>query len=379
MEKLMYYLDNAATTRVSDEVFDVVKKYQCEQYYNPSSLYLNSVNVRKDIEKARQDILEILGASKYKLFFTSCATESTNTVFNSLYFKAGDKVIVSAGEHPSVYNSAMKLKNKGVIVEVVKLTKDGQVDVYDLENKVDDKVKLVCVMLVSNETGAINDIYSIARIVKAKNKNALILCDGVQGFGKIKICLDNLNVDYFVLSGHKIHAPKGIGALVVKKDAGINPLLVGGGQENGLRSGTENVSGIMGLHKAAQIANKNLDDNYKKVLNIKKEVINQLLKANLGIVINGEKASPYVLSISIPSIRGEVLLHMLEEDDVLVATGSACSSKNSDNRILSAMGKTKEEVLGNIRISFNAIDDYDVQYICRAIIKRITELKGRMN
>ena len=288
-------------------------------------------------------------------------------------------MLISAGEHPSVFNSAMKLKNKGVVVEVIELTKEGQVDICDLESKIDEKVKLVCIMMVSNETGAINDIQNIVKIVKSKNKNALFLCDGVQGFGKLKICLDVLNVDFFVVSGHKIHAPKGIGVLITKKDININPLIVGGGQENGQRSGTENVSGIMALEKAAQIVTKNIDEKYEKVQRIKNTIIDGLKDSDANLVINGDNTSPYILSVSIPGIRGEVLLHMLEEDGVLVATGSACSSKNSDNRVLAAMGRTKAEILGNIRLSFNAEDEYDLEFIIKAISKRIKELKGRMN
>ena len=195
------------------------------------------------------------------------------------------------------------------------------------------------------------------------------------------MCLDALGVDFYVISAHKIHGPKGIGALVYKKGINIVPLLIGGGQENNLRSGTENVSGVMGLYVASQIAFNNLENNYKKVEALKNALIEKIKRVCDGVIINGENGnvSPYILSLSVAGIRGEVLLHMLEEFGIYISTGSACSSKHFDNRILESMGRNKSEVMGSVRISFNAYDDYDIDYISDKICKLIIELKRKIN
>lgn len=377
----MYYLDNAATTKVNDKVVEKILKYNSEHYFNPSSVYLPAVNVRKDIENVRKNILNLLSASEHSLLFTSSATEANNTIFNTINLRIGDKVLISSSEHPSVYNTAMALKNKGIIVEVIKVKTNGQIDFDDLKSKLDDKVKLVSIMFVCNETGVIHNINKVVKIVKSFNDKILIACDGVQAFGKLDICLDLLDVDFFVLSAHKIHGPKGIGALVYKKKIKINPFIIGGGQENGFRSGTENVSGIIGLGVASEIAYKNLENNYKYVFNIKKQILKYLNESNINYILNGDvdESTPYILSISVPGIRGEVLLHMLENFDIYVSTGSACSSKHFDNRILEAMGRNKEEVMGSIRLSFNAYDEYDIEYISKKIIETILDLKGKIN
>jgi len=380
MENIIY-LDNAATTKCLPNVRDIVEKYSNDFFYNPSSVYMGAVQVRKDLENARKELLNLLGASNHKLLFLSGATEANNLIFNSLNLRAGDKILVSVGEHPSVYNRAIKERERGIVVDFINLNSDGTVDIDDLKSKLDEKVKLVSCMYVSNETGAVNDIKKICKIVKSYNSNICFACDGVQSFGKINVNLDMLGVDYFVLSAHKIHGPKGIGALVYNKQRKIVPLLYGGGQEENLRSGTENVAGIMGLHAAAKHAIDNLKNNFDRVSNLKQNFKIKIIDANIGAIINAdnETSSPYILSISIPNIRGEVLLHMLEGYGIYISTGSACSSKHSDNRILEAMGRNKTEVMGSIRISFNAIDKYDIDYIASKIIDTIKELKGKIN
>ena len=213
----MYYLDNAATTKVNGNVVNIINKYNQEHYFNPSSVYLPAVNVKKDIENVRKCILEFLDASEHSVIFTSSATEANNTIFNSVKLRTGDKVLISSSEHPSVYNTAMNLKNKGVIVEIINVKEDGQIDFDDLKSKLDSKVKLVSFMYVCNETGVIHDIKKLVKIVRNFNSQILIACDGVQAYGKIDVCLDVLDVDFFVLSAHKIHGPKGVGALVYKR------------------------------------------------------------------------------------------------------------------------------------------------------------------
>ena len=377
----MYYLDNAATTKVLPEILSVMNQYLGEYYYNPSSVYMPSVNVKKDVEKVRDYILDVVGASNHKVIFTSSATEANNTIFNSVNLRSGDKVLISSVEHPSVYNKAITLREKGVIVEQIKCDKNGVLDLDDLKVKLDKTVKLVSVMAVCNETGVIHNLKEISKTIKSYNRNILFAVDGVQAYGKIELYLDLYNIDFFVLSAHKIHGPKGVGALIYRKDLKIVPLLIGGGQENGLRSGTENVAGIMGLYQASIIAFNNMKANYKFVCEIKDELVSILEKNVNGIIVNGGNCfdvSPYILSVSIPGIRGEVLLHMLEKDEVYISTGSACSSKYFDNRVLSAMGRSIDEIRGSVRISFNAYDVIKVEELAEIILNKINELKGKM-
>ncbi|MBQ9790662.1 MAG: cysteine desulfurase [Clostridia bacterium] len=371
----MIYLDNAATTQCLDGVVDVMNNYLKHDYFNASSVYAPAVKVRRDVENARNELLDMVFASNHKLLFVSCATEANNTIFESATLRSGDKIIVSAGEHPSVFECAKQFQNNGVEVCVVDLLPSGEIDEEDFARKMDRRVKLVSVMMVSNETGAVNNIKRICKIAKKVNPRVLVATDGVQAFGKIDVCVDDLGVDFFVMSAHKIHGPKGIGALVYRKDIHISPLLWGGGQENGLRSGTENVAGIMGFFEAAKLSMKNQKSNFEKVQKIRDEFIDEFQNSGVKFSVNGN-GSPFILSLSFDGIRGEVLLHALEEHEILVSTGSACSSKHSDNRILSAMGKSQAEVLGNVRISFNAHDAYDVKNIVKIFASTIEKLKG---
>ena len=377
----MYYLDNAATTKVLYEISSVVNNYNEHDFFNPSSVYLPAVRVKKDIDAIRDLILDKLSASDHKVLFLSSATEANNIIFESVNLRPGDKILISSVEHPAVYNKALSLKEKGILVETIGCKNSGELDIDDLKSKLDKSVKLVSVMAVCNETGVIHDLKSISRVIKSFNKNILFAVDGVQAFGKIDLCIDDLDIDFFVLSGHKIHAPKGIGALVYRKNLHISPMLIGGGQENGLRSGTENVSGIMALGKATEIAFKNRKNNIEKVLFYKTKLIDAL-KLNIpGVVVNGDgvNVSPYILSVSIDNIRGEVLLHMLEKYEIYISTGSACSSKHFDNRILNAMGRSMNQVMGSIRISFNAYDELDIDFVCEKLINEIRDLQGKMN
>ena len=370
----MIYLDNAATTKCKPSVVDVMTKYLSEEFYNPSSVYERAVSVRKDIESARQYILNAVCASNHKLLFVSGATEANNLIFSSASLRAGDKVLVSMGEHPSVFECAKHYQNKGVNVEHIKLSSDGNVDFDDFVSKMDDKVKLVLIMMVSNETGAINDIKRLCAYAKKVNNRVLFATDGVQAFGKIEVCIDDLNVDYFVCSAHKIHGPKGVGALIYASKSKIVPMMLGGGQENTLRSGTENVAGILGFAEATKQSIQFIDANLLKVTAIRNQIIEELKTRGVSFVVNGD-GSPYILSLSFEGVKGEVILHILEGKGIMISTGSACSSKNSDNRILSAMGRSAKLVEGSIRLSFNAVDDYDAKFIADEIAVAVKKFK----
>jgi len=359
----MIFFDNASTTKPYDEVGKIVNYFNIENYFNPSAIYSTAFAVQNEIKEAKTTILNLIGGRKTDNFiFTSCATESNNMVLRAFAKKNG-KILVSGGEHPSVYNTALDLKNSGFNVEIIKLNSNGQVDEKDLMSKLSSDVNLVSIMHVNNETGAVNDIKKLVKLVKSKNKNILFHCDGVQAFGKIPVNVTDLGVDFYTISGHKIHAPKGIAGLFVANAKYLKPLLTGGGQQDAFRSGTENVSGIMGLKVASQLSVKNLELNYKKVTEYREYLINNLDKTLPYKVVQCEQYSPYIVMISCAGCRAETLVHMLEDDGVIVGNGSACSSKKKDNRNLSQLGYSPLEIEGTIRISlseFNTLDEVKI-------------------
>lgn len=345
----MVFLDNASTTKVLKEVQEVVNKYNTELFYNPSALYGEAFSVNKEMNRARQEILKRLGGrSTDNIIFTSCATESNNMVLKSC-IKKNTKAIVSMGEHPSVYKTALDLKNNGFDVDFIDLNKSGVVDINTFRKMMTPDVDFVSIMHVNNETGAINDIEQLVKIAKSINKKVIFHCDGVQAFGKIPVNVSRLGVDFYTISGHKIYAPKGIGALFVKDSKFVKPLLLGGGQENELRSGTENVSGIMALNKASELVVDNLQNNFTHA-----KELNNYVRQNVenAYIISDENASPYVIMLGFAGCRAETILHMMEEYGYLIGNGSACSSKKKENRNLSAMGYREDIIEGAIRISF---------------------------
>lgn len=372
MEKI-YYLDNAATTRCFEQNVDILK--ECvRDFYNPSASYRQAVEVRKNLDNARFKLCKLLGGRNGKLIFTSSATESNNMVFEGVHLRAGQTVLISKAEHPAVYDAAHRLEKKGITVKDIPLDKTGRVDFDEFKKLVNKDVALISVIHVSNETGAINDIKMLNDFAKSVNPKVLFHSDGVQAFGKIKVNLFNLGVDLYTISGHKIHAPRGIAGLWIKNGIFVEPLLVGGGQEGGLRSSTENVFGALALSYSAEILINDLEQNNAKVIQERRNLISKLTNFDFfcGFCVNeADFQSPYILSISFPKIKGEVLVHALESDGILISTGSACSSKKAGNRTLEAMSKTLDEVVGSVRISFSAYEDFDEEFVAKSIIKNV--------
>lgn len=348
----MIYLDTSATTAMYPDIMDIIKKYAVEEYYNPSALYTKALNVAKEIKAAKQKILDILHGNG-SIVFTASGTESDNmAMFGSKKFK-DCKVLVSEIEHSAIYQSAKKLQAQGVQVEFVKCDCNGIVCENDFSEKLTSNVALVSIMHVSNETGGINDIEKLVSMTKAIAPKAIFHSDGVQAVGKMPINLNKLGVDLYTFSAHKFHGMKGVGGLYIKKGVNINPILFGGGQENGLRSATENVCGIVSTAYA-------LDKTYK-LLNIEKnkkliEYIAQNLTKivpNCVINTNFDKSLSNILSISIKDTRGEVLVHMLEDKGIIIGTGSACSASKAHTRVPIALGLSKEYFDGMLRISID--------------------------
>ena len=355
----MIFFDNASTTKPYPQIARIVEKYNMESFYNPSAVYGTAFSLQNEIKQAKKDILGCLGAKNTDNFiFTSCATESNNMILRAFAKKSG-KILVSAGEHACVYNTALDLKNMGFAVEFIKITPDGRVDENDLMTKLTDDVNFVSIIHVNNETGVVNDIKRLAHIVKLKNKRILFHSDGVQAFGKIPVNVSDLGVDFYTISGHKVHAPKGIAGLFIAGDKYVKPLLAGGGQQDGFRSGTENVSGIMAFDFACKEITKNQKANNQLVKTYYDYMVENLDKTlPIKIVGKGEK-SPYITMITCDGCRAETLVHMLEDNGILVGNGSACSSKKKDNRNLREMGYSDREIEGAIRISFSEFNTLD--------------------
>ena len=353
----MIFLDNASTTNLCSSAAENLLYYSTTQFFNPSANYLAGYENFKQITDVKKLLCEILGVKfDNNIIFTGSATEATNLAIFGSYRSHWKKAVFSAGEHPSVYNSALKLKEKGVEVVFVDLLPNGSVDLEKLEAALDETVNFISIMQVSNETGAINDLKKISELKSQKSPKALLHVDGVQAFGKTNTKINLFDLDFYTISAHKFHGPKGLGVLYAKNPAKLQPIVFGGGQEYNLRSGTENLPAIMALKSALL----ELGDVYKAQKKV--ETLNTLftvellarLNPDLSVkILKGTNFSPYILSISFKGIKGQVLQNLCDQNGLLISTGSACSSKKSGNRILENIGYSKDEVLGNVRVSFS--------------------------
>ena len=375
----MIFLDNASTTKLCEVAKSEIEKSH-NLFYNPSAVYGPGLEVKKRLDEAKSAICNALGVSfNQNLIITASATEANNlAIFGSLR-KTQDQLVFGAGEHPSVYNCALELKARGYNVVFAPLNQNGEVDLQTLNQILENPTAFVSIMCVSNETGAINNISKISKLVKQKWPKALVHSDCVQAFGKIALNVSNMGVDLLTISAHKLGGPKGIGALYVKDIKKLKPIIFGGGQEFGVRSGTENISYILAFGNLAK--NLNIDENLEKIKKINQFVRNYFINKN-GVVINSpENSSPYVLSLSFEGVRGETLVHILEQQQIIVGTGSACSSKKGAlNRTLENMGKTKAQNEGAIRISFSPETTLEeTEKACEIILKSYETLKEKVN
>lgn len=375
----MIYLDNSSTTREHDEVRAFENRINDTCFGNASSLHEMGFMAHNEIENARDEIKKHFSGDG-EIIFTSGGTESDNMAIISSCLKMkkkSNKIITSRIEHPAVINTCMRLEEFGYKVVMVDNDENGCVITKDLSEKLDENVSLVTIMTVNNEVGTIEPVREISNVIKRfnekNNTNIIFHTDAVQAFGKLK--MSDAWFDLISLSAHKIHGPKGVGALYMNRNLRLKPLITGGGQENGYRSGTENVSGIAGLGLATKMAYDNLKKNQENMVALNKYLIRGIAEEIPDVYINGAKdvgytlydagqRSPHILSISILGTRGEVILHTLEQDQIFVSTGSACSSHNSsESHVLKAMNKSHEEIEGTLRLSFseyNRTEDMDI-------------------
>lgn len=359
------YFDNAATTQPVEEAIEAVVLGMKEYYGNASSLHKIGLDAERKLLSCREELAKTINASSDEIYFTSGGSEGNNFVLKGIA-KPGSHIITTKFEHPSVLNSLKELKELGVVVHELSFDSSGKIDLNELRDAIRKETVLVSIMHVNNEVGTIQPIEEIGKTIKECSPRAKFHVDGVQSYGKIAIDVKKCSIDYLTTSSHKIHGPKGVGFCFIRKGLNIKPLISGGGQERGFRSGTENLPGVMGMVEAAKIANKSMNENYKKVLNIKEYFIEKL-KDIQNIKINSpleEHISPYILNVSFTGIRGEVLLHLLEENGVYVSTGSACSSRGGkESHVLKALGLNNKEIDGAIRFSFskfNTIEEVDL-------------------
>lgn len=359
------YFDNAATTPPTEEVIESVVVGMKEYYGNPSSLHKLGLNAERMLLTSREELAKTINATSDEIFFTSGGSEGNNFILKGIG-KSGNNIITTKFEHPSVLNALNELREQGITVHELSLNENGEVDLEELKGFIDKNTVLVSIMHVNNEIGTIQPIEEIGKIIKDNSTRAKFHVDGVQSYGKIAIDVKKANIDYLTVSSHKFHGPKGVGFCYIRKGLRLKPLISGGGQESGFRSGTENLPGVMGMVVAAKMAQASIKESYKKVWEIKEHFIEKL-KGIENIKINSpqkENISPYILNVSFTGIRGEVLLHALEENGIFVSTGSACSSRGGkESHVLKALGLDYKDIDGAIRFSFsrfNTIEEVDL-------------------
>lgn len=373
----MIYLDNAATTALDEKCLDIIREYNVERFYNPSALYRKAMESANAIKQARNSIAKSLGVKGEEIIFTASGSEADNiALLCSVRAKSG-KVIIGSSEHSAVYNTALELKVRGYDVVFAPCDKFGRTDVGELEKLIDNTVVLISIMHVCNETGALNDLSAISKIIKAKAPRAIFHSDGVQAYGKIPVNLKSLGVDLYSISGHKVHAPKGIGALYCRSGLYLRTFVFGGGQENNVRSATENLPSIVAFGYLAEKILPSLTDNYKKTKELRDYLYQKLTDNFENVKINTDlqHSSPYVFSFALNSARGEVLVHCLEDRGIIVGTGSACNSQKSTKRIPAALGIEGDYAQGMLRVSFNENNTKDdIDAFIDALAQSLEEL-----
>lgn len=374
----MHYLDNSATTRVSKTAADKAYEIMTEIYGNPSSLHLMGMNAEKELELARKRVSAALGATSEELFFTSGGTEANNTaLFGAAYAKrrSGKRIVISSVEHSSVLEAAARLEQEGFEVVRIAPQIDGIIHPEDVAEAVNDDTILVSVMLVNNETGAVMPVKDIFEAARDKNDKIICHTDAVQAFGKLDFSPKKLGADLLSVSAHKVHAPKGCGALYIKRRVRIIPRQFGGEQEKKIRPGTEALPLIAAFGAACE--EFDVEGNGERVAELNGYARQRLLEIG-GVVINSpENALPYVLNISAGRVRSETMLHFLEEREVFVSSGSACA-KGKPSHVLSAMGIDRDRADSALRISFSKLNTKaDVDALCEGIAEGLGTLAHR--
>ena len=362
------YLDNSATTRCSDDAAKKVLEALTINYGNPSSLHKKGMEAEEYLDESRKAIAKSLGVKDKEIIFTSGGSESNNLAIMGTVKarkRRGNHIITTSVEHASVHNPMKALEEEGYEITYLDTDENGIIDLKQLRSAIQPDTILVSMMHVNNEIGAVEPIEEAGRIIKNVNPECVFHVDAIQSYGKFRIRPHDTNIDLLSVSGHKINGPKGSGFLYVRDGLRLVPIIFGGGQEKGLRSGTQNVPAIAGLGVAAQDADKNLDKNREMLFKLKAAFIDKISALD-GITINGltgEKSAPHIVSVTVSGVRAEVLLHSLEEKNIYVSSGSACSSnKPQVSRTLQAIKVSHEALDSTVRFSFgiyNTMEEID--------------------
>ncbi len=375
------YFDNNATTKVAEEVLEEMRPLFCELYGNPSSMHTFGGQIGRKIRQAREQVADLLDCEPSEIIFTSCGTESDNAAIKGTLAAAPNrrKIITTRVEHPAVLTVCRELENHGYTVVELPVDKQGQLDLAELEEQIDDDTALVTIMYANNETGVIFPIDKIAELVTSRG--VVFHTDAVQAVGKIPLNLSKTNIDLLSLSGHKLHGPKGVGALYVRKGTRLSPFMLGGHQEAGRRAGTENVPGIVGLGKACELAAKNIENENTKVKYLRDKLENAILEKCPQCRLNSDRNNrlPNTSNISFEYIEGEAILLMLDKYGICASSGSACTSGSLEpSHVLRAMGVPFTAAHGSIRFSLSRYNtEKEVNYTIKkmpTIVNKLREL-----
>lgn len=353
------YLDNSATTRCFDSVAQLMVRIMCEDYGNPSSLHRKGLQAEEYIRYAKTVIARQLKVNEKEIIFTSGGTESDNMALTGCAlanYRTGNHLITTQIEHPAILQTMKALEEQGFTVTYLPVDTNGQIRLQDLQNAITPQTILVSIMHTNNEIGALQPISQAGELIKRSNPNTLFHVDAVQGFGKFRIYPKKMNVDMLSASGHKIHGPKGVGFLYLNEKVKIRPIVFGGGQQKNRRSGTENVPGAAGLARAVEEIYANLEEDTARLYELKDLFVYGIRRIE-GARINGltgQESAPHVVSVTIPGIRSEVLLHALEDKGIYVSAGSACAARKPLPSVtLKAIGADRETLESTLRFSFS--------------------------
>ncbi len=374
------YLDNNATTRVDPAVFEEMRPFFCELYGNPSSMHTFGGQVGRHLDKARERVAALLGAAAGEIVFTSCGTEGDSTAIRAALDAQPDKrhLVTTKVEHPAVLNLANHLVKKGYHLTLLGVDGDGMIDLDELRDAIRDDTALVSIMWANNETGTVFPIREAGEI--ARSRGALFHTDAVQAVGKIPMDVHQLPIDFLTLSGHKLHAPKGVGALYVRKGVPFRPFLVGGHQERGRRGGTENVPGIIGLGKACELAGENLQEENTRVRALRDRLEHGLLTAIPDARLNGHPTErlPNTVNLSFKFVEGEAILLLLDELGICASSGSACTSGSLEpSHVLRAMGVPFTYAHGSVRLSLSRFNtEQEIAFVVERLPGIIERLRS---
>ena len=383
MDKMEAYFDNSATTRVLDSVKDAVVNAMTVDYGNAAARHMKGVEAERLIKEARAEIAKSLKVQEKEILFTSGGTESNNTALIGAAFanqRAGKHLITTGVEHASIYNTMEFLREQGFEITYLPVDSYGCISLEELAQAVREDTILVSVMYVNNEIGAVEPVEEISKVIKAKNPKTLFHVDAIQAYGKYVIRPKKQEIDLLSVSGHKIHGPKGVGFLYIDEKAKVRPILFGGGQQKGMRSGTENVPGCAGLGAAVREVYRDHEAKIEKLYQIRERLIAGL-KELPGVTINGHEGrenAPQIVSASFEGVRSEVLLHALEDRGVYVSSGSACSVNHPGvSGTLKGIGVKKELLDSTIRFSFGLFNEPEEANYCLEVLRELLPVLRR--